>query len=181
MFACFTPAKEVAEALKEEFGLDLQPFQLYPWDADRPAGKDLPEEYVALFRETRAKYRESVQDVAIANRVWRMKEYQKMYDRATGELTHKSNGKHDPKLKNDNFALKILEQVAKETGGTYSRMIQVDHQHTHAGVNGTPLAPQIVVQFAPSPAMPDPQKAFLLAAAKPEKADETDVIDVELA
>lgn len=166
-FACWTPANEIALKISEEFEIDLQPFQLYPYDPDRPVGKDLPEELIRLHQEYREKYRQTIGDLPIANQVYRLRELQRMFDKATGEL--------DP---NPKLALKALEAAAKETGGAYRRLIHVEH----TTANGAPLpTPTIVVQFTPPPQIPNPAQVFEIAAAKEAEALDLipEVIDVE--
>jgi hypothetical protein len=166
-FACWTPAETIALKISEEFEIDLRPFQLYPYDPDRPVGKDLPEELINLHQEYRAKYRETIGDIPIANQVYRLHELQRMYDKATSEVNP-----------NPNLALKAMEAAAKETGGVYRRLIQVEH----TAANGAPLpTPTLVVQFTPAPAIPNPAQAFQIAAVKEAEAigEIPEIIDVE--
>lgn len=157
-FATWTPAPEIALKIHEEFGLDVQAWQLFAYDPDRPSGKDLPEELLNLHQEYREKYRDAIGDIPIANQVYRLKELQRMYDKATSELKP-----------NANIALKALEAAAKETGGAYRRMLTVEH----TGAGGAPLPPAIVVQFNTTAQIPDPGAVFQIEAAK-----EAEVIDV---
>lgn len=138
-FACWTPASEIADHLLRDLGVRVATHQLYRYDPDRPAGRDLPEELKNLHAEAREEYREAVGDVPISNRVYRMRELQRMYERATDEV-HGS----------DKFALQCLEQAAKECGGAYERSIQVEH----VGKGGSALPPAIQISFA------DPRQLF---------------------
>lgn len=168
-FACWTPAPEIVAKIRDEFNIvDLQPFQIFAYDPDRPSGKDLPEELLNLHKEYREKYRESIQDIPIANQVYRLKELQRMYDKATREGIF--NPRSGQTTTNPRLALECLEAAAKETGGVYKRSLTVEH----TGAGGAPLPPAIVVQFAPTLQVPEPEKIFQIAARK-----EADAIDVE--
>lgn len=138
-YACFAQPKEVVERIKEEFGLELEPFQTYAWDPARPAGKDLPQDLITIHEETRQRYKESTGNIAIASQTYRLEQLQRMYDRAV--LDEK------PKLQ-----LEIITAAAKETGGVFTRQVQVEHT---LPAGASIAAPVINVTFSGPPLKPN--------------------------
>jgi len=137
-FACWHTAPEICDMVLREFGARIQPQQIYKLDPSRPASKDPAEELVKLYDETREEYRDAVSDLPIANRVWRMRELQKMYERASDEI-------HG----NEKLALQALEQAAKEQADYYKRAFSVDHT-----TGGQALPPAFNITFV------SPKKVF---------------------
>ncbi|WP_049058606.1 DUF2280 domain-containing protein, partial [Achromobacter xylosoxidans] len=51
--ACWDTPSQVAEAVKEEYGLDVPRMQVAQYDPTKVAGKDLAKKWVQLFHDTR--------------------------------------------------------------------------------------------------------------------------------
>lgn len=136
--AAYTPAPEICTAVLREFGARIQPQQTYRFDPKRPAGKSMPEELLALFHDARAKFNEAIDDIPVASRSYRLSQLQKLYERATDEVTG-----------NPIHASHLLEQAAKECGKAYERAVQVEHSGI---VNLAP--PVIQISFT------DPREVF---------------------
>ena len=120
--ACRDTPQEVAEAVKQEFKIELDRRQCASYDPTKPAGQNLSKKFVQLFEETRKKFDEGLIDIPIANKHFRLKQYQKQLER---------------NAKNTVMSLKILEQAAKDSGGLYTNQTKTEH----TGKDGAPLNP----------------------------------------
>jgi len=92
--------------------------QCASYDPTKPAGQNLSKKFVQLFEETRKKFDEGLIDIPIANKHFRLKQYQKQLER---------------NAKNTVMSLKILEQAAKDVGGQFTNRQEL------TGKNGEPL------------------------------------------
>ena len=116
--ACRDTPQEVAEAVKQEFKIELDRRQCASYDPTKPAGQNLSKKFVQLFEETRKKFDEGLIDIPIANKHFRLKQYQKQLER---------------NAKNTVMSLKILEQAAKDVGGQFTNKQEI------TGKDGGPL------------------------------------------
>ena len=116
--ACRDTPQEVAEAVKQEFKIELDRRQCASYDPTKPAGQNLSKKFVQLFNETRDKFDAGLIDIPIANKHFRLKQYQKQLER---------------NAKNTVMSLKILEQAAKDVGGQFTNRQEL------TGKNGEPL------------------------------------------
>ena len=78
--ACRDTPQEVADLVKQEFDLVIDRSQVALYDPTKRRGKNLNKGYVQLFEETRKKFDSGLNDIPIANKYYRLKEIQKMYD-----------------------------------------------------------------------------------------------------
>lgn len=118
--ARFKRPSEIVKALQEVFDID--------WVTARAVhGYDPTKSYYdggavleALFKETRKAYVERTEDMAVANQVYRLKRLQSMSEAAEAE------GKIA-------LAAQLLEQAAKDCGGIFTnvRNIQGELNHNH--------------------------------------------------
>lgn len=107
--ACFKTPSEVEKLVKEHCGVATTRQAIERYDPTKVAGKDLSEELKDLFKETRAKWIEDTQDVAVSHQRYRLEKLQEVVDhvRASGN-------------KNYTLLLQSLEQAAKEKGGFFT-------------------------------------------------------------
>ncbi|MEC6413528.1 DUF2280 domain-containing protein [Achromobacter xylosoxidans] len=124
--ACWDTPSQVAEAVKEEFGLDVPRMQVAQYDPTKVAGKDLAKKWRDLFEATRKRFREEVAEIPIADQAYRLRQLGKIYER------HISHG-------NVIGAAGVLEQAAKEVGGAFT------NRREHTGVGGGPIEQKTVV------------------------------------
>lgn len=126
--ACFDTPTQVADAVKEEFGLSIQRQQVATYDPTKHAGKNLSKKWRAVFDATREKFKDDVSEIPIAQRSYRLRVLQRIATKAEG-------------MKNMALAIQVLEQAAKEVGDTY-----VNRQRTDGREGGdVPPPTQIVV------------------------------------
>ncbi|WP_122498929.1 DUF2280 domain-containing protein [Pseudomonas viridiflava] len=104
--ACFDTPSQVAEQVKQEFGIEISRQQCESHDPTKRAGVNLAARWVTLFHDTRKRFREDTAEIPIANRAYRL--------RALGRIVEKAEG-----MRNLALALQVLEQAAKESGDMY--------------------------------------------------------------
>jgi hypothetical protein len=110
--ASFVGAADIVRWLKEEHELETSWHQITAYDPTKPFYR-AGDKWVIIFQETRKGYIEDQLSQPIANGGYRLGEMQKHYDSAV-------------KRKNIGQALEILERAAKEVGGLYSNVRNVN-------------------------------------------------------
>lgn len=115
--ACRDTPQEVADLVKQEFGIEVDRMQCAAYDPTKAAGKNLSAKFKKLFEETRKKFDKGLVDIPIANKHYRMKQYDKLLQ----------------KTKNTVMALRIMEQAAKDSGGLYTNKTEL------TGADGGPI------------------------------------------
>lgn len=104
--ACFDTPSQVVEAVQKEFSIAVTRQQVETHDPTKYSGKGLAKRWVALFEDTRKRFREETADIPIANRAYRL--------RALGRMAEKAES-----MKNMALTAQLLEQAAKEVGDVY--------------------------------------------------------------
>lgn len=104
--ACFDTPSQVAESVQREFGVAVTRQQVETHDPTKVSGKGLAKRWVALFNDTRERFRQETADIPIANRAYRL--------RVLGRLAEKAEG-----MRNLPLTAQLLEQAAKECGDMY--------------------------------------------------------------
>lgn len=120
--ACFDTPSQAAKGIKAEFGLEILPQQCEAYDPNKRAGNRLSDKYKLIFEETRKTFLEDMSLIGVSHRAVRLRTLQRMIERAEGQ---------------GNLALtaQLLEQVAKETGDSYTNR----HKLEHTGKDGGPI------------------------------------------
>lgn len=129
--ACFDTPTQVAQAVKQEFNIEITRQQVAQHDPTKSTGANLAAKWRVLFEDTRKRFRDDTADIPIANRSYRLRVLDRMAVRAEG-------------MKNMALAAQLLEQAAKESGGAYTNKQQVDLSSSDGSM--TPKAPQQVDQ-----------------------------------
>ena len=112
--ACFDTPSQVVEAVQKEYGVAVTRQQVETHDPTKTSGKGLAKRWVALFEDTRRRFREETAEIPIANRAYRL--------RALGRIAERAET-----MKNLPLAIQVLEQAAKEVGDVYvNRATKVD-------------------------------------------------------
>lgn len=122
LLACFKSPSQVSKFVKEQFEIEVERQAVEAYDPTKVAGKDLSEELKELFQETRAKYIESVGNVAVAHQRYRLDKIQEVIERA-----------ESGRLINDALLMQALELGAKERGGMFT------NRREHTGAGGGPI------------------------------------------
>lgn len=116
--ACRDTPQEVAEQALQEFGVKVDRKQVQSYDPTKAAGKNLSKKFIELFNKTRADFDAGLIDIPIAQKHYRLKQYQKQLER---------------NAKNTVMSLKILEQAAKDVGGQFTNRQEI------TGKDGKPI------------------------------------------
>lgn len=115
--ACFETPQQVVEAVKQEYKLEISRQQVALYDPTKVAGRNLSKKLKDLFNRTRKDFRENIEDIAIANKAFRLRELQKMYEDSGRNKRVKQN---------------LLKQAFQETDGRVTRQ-------EVTGANGGPI------------------------------------------
>lgn len=118
--ACYDTPTQAADAVKEEFGIEITRQQAASYDPTKTMGKTLAKKWRDLFHETRERFRKEVAEIPIADQAYRLRQLHRMTQEAM-------------KRKNIVLAASLLEQAAKEQGGMFTNKREV------SGPNGGPI------------------------------------------
>lgn len=80
--ACFDSPSQVAEAVKANFGVTVSRQQVEIHDPTKRSSKGLAKRWVMLFEDTRANFRETIVEVPVANRAYRLLSLGRMLEEA---------------------------------------------------------------------------------------------------
>ncbi|MEN8392407.1 DUF2280 domain-containing protein [Acinetobacter indicus] len=108
--ACRDTPQEVVDLVKQEYGIQISRSQCQAYDPTKYSGRNLSKKFVELFHKTRADFDAGLIDIPIANKHYRLKQYQKQLER---------------NAKNTVMSLKILEQAAKDVGGQFTNRQEI--------------------------------------------------------
>lgn len=78
--ACFDTPQQVADAVKQRFGIEIERQQCENYDPTKYAGRNLSKKLRDLFERTRKDFQINIYGVPLANKAVRLKELQKMYE-----------------------------------------------------------------------------------------------------
>lgn len=112
--ACYDTPDQVAKAVKAEFDIVISRQHCENYDPNKIAGKRLSQKWRDLFHSTRKTFLEDISSIPIANRAVRIRRLERMADQAE-------------KSRNMDLAGRLLEQIAKESGGQYTNKHRVEH------------------------------------------------------
>ena len=77
--ACFETPQQVADAVKQQFKIEIERQQVALYDPTKYAGRNLSKKLKGLFEKTREDFKSNVYDIPLANKAVRLNELQKMY------------------------------------------------------------------------------------------------------
>lgn len=145
--ACFDTPTQVANAVKEEFGIAIERMQVAAYDPTKFAGRSLSKKWREIFEATREAFLKDQASIPIANQNFRLRALDRLYQNAA------SRG-------NAALAAQLLEQAAKESGGSFTNRREM------TGKDGAPLIPQKSAQD-----MTDDELAAYLGASGARAVD----------
>lgn len=111
--ACFDTPTQVADAVKEEFGLEVSRMRVAAYDPTKSTGRDLSKKWRAIFDEARRQFLEQTAAIPVANQAYRLR----VLDRLVTKTERQGNTA---------LTAQLLEQAAKETGGSFTNRQKVD-------------------------------------------------------
>ncbi|MFY4973788.1 DUF2280 domain-containing protein [Acinetobacter baumannii] len=89
--ACFETPQQVADAVQQRFGIEIDRRQCEGYDPTKFSGRNLSKKLTELFHQTREDFRKNIFDIPIANQAFRLREIQKMYEDAGKNKVAKQN------------------------------------------------------------------------------------------
>ncbi|MBP8005323.1 MAG: DUF2280 domain-containing protein [Acinetobacter sp.] len=108
--ACFETPQQVADAVKQEFGIEILRQQVAAYDPTKPTGKNLSKKLRVLFENTRESFKQNVFDIPLANKSFRLNELQKIYNNSKGS-----------RLKQN-----LIKQARDEMNGHAAQLLDVE-------------------------------------------------------
>lgn len=110
--ACYQTYSEVALSVKELFGIEIERQQVYLYDPTKQ--KKIAKKWKDIFVFARNHFLEVVTEIPIANKAYRLKELNRMYQ-----------DEKRKKIQNQFSMRQTIEQAAKESGDYYSSRIKI--------------------------------------------------------
>ena len=95
-----------ADAVEEIYKIKIDRKQCHSYDPTKYAGRNLSKKLKDLFEQTRNDFRKNIEDIAIANKAFRLRELQNMYE---------DSGKNKRAKQN------LLKQAFQETDGRVTK------------------------------------------------------------
>ena len=108
--ACRDTPQEVAEQVLQEFGVKVDRKQCQSYDPTKAAGKNLSKKFIELFNKTRADFDAGLIDIPIAQKYYRLKQYQKHLEK---------------NARNTVMSLNIMKQAAQDLGGQFTNRQEI--------------------------------------------------------
>lgn len=119
--AVFDRPSEVRDALKDRHGVEADLNQLAHYDPTTKTGQRLADKWKELFWQTREAFLEEQKGIALAHKSKRLRELEKQYYRLQGRLDELPEQNVLGKSEIEEDMREVLEQIAKECGGKYTR------------------------------------------------------------
>ncbi len=115
----FDTPSQVADAVKEVFGIEITRMQAYAYDPTRPR-YDLSKRWKEIFEESRKSAIDESSNTGIAHKAVRLARIERMYQTAIN-------------MGNVPLAMQLSELAAKETDGAFKNSMtgNVNHLHDH--------------------------------------------------
>lgn len=123
--ARFDTPTEVQKAVKDNFDVTTSLQNITAYDPTNRMGKDLSKDLVDEFNATRTLFKENLDSIPVANKVYRLQKMQNIIN---------ANGK------NSMLVLQTLEQAAKEVGGAFTNQVKKEL----SGPDGKPIKVETV-------------------------------------
>jgi hypothetical protein len=116
--ACRDTPQEVAELVKQEFKINIERSHIAAYDPTKISGRNLSKKFVDLFNETREKFDAGLIDIPIAQKFYRMRQYQKHLEKNSRNVV---------------MSLNIMKQAAQDLGGQFTNRQEI------TGKDGKPI------------------------------------------
>lgn len=123
--ACFETPQQVVDLVREEYGIEITRQQVASYDPTKATCRGMSKKLKDLFSFSRKAFQENILDIPIANKAFRLKELQGMYDDSGRNKRLKQN---------------LLKQALQETDGRTTKV-------EHTGKDGADLEIKIVREF----------------------------------
>lgn len=117
--ACYDTPQQVADAVREEYGLEIDRRQVQSYDPER-AGKKPGAKWCELHAETRGRFLKEVDQIPMSQKAVRLRRLERIYIRADSR-------------KNDVLAKEAIIEAERICGGIYTNRREL------TGKDGEPL------------------------------------------
>jgi len=104
--ACFDTPQQVVDAVRVKYGIEIDRQQVASYDPTKATCRGISKALKKLFEQTRNDFRKNIEDIAIANKAFRLRELQNMYE---------DSGKNKRAKQN------LLKQAFQETDGRVTK------------------------------------------------------------
>lgn len=136
--ACYDTPTQVANAVRDEFAIEVDRRQVAEYDPSKASGRYVSTKLRAIFEATRKAFKDDVSTIPIASQAYRLRTLNRLLVKVEGQG-------------NTALAAQLVEQAAKETGGTFTNRREV------TGADGTPvMTPMSLADFYAG-TRPEPQ------------------------
>lgn len=107
--ACRDTPQDVVESVKQEFDVVITRSQCQAYDPTKYQGRNLSPKFKELFEKTRKDFDAGLVNIPIANKFYRLRQYQKFLERTRNLKT----------------GMNILKQAAQEIGGQFTNRQEI--------------------------------------------------------
>lgn len=129
--ACFDTPTQIAEQVKQEFGLTITIQQVSSYDPTKAIAKNLGQKWIDLFNATRSRFQTEISDIPIANKAYRLRMLNRMATKAET-------------MRNLALTASLVEQAAKECGDAYTNRQKVEHTSPDGSMTPRPTTIRLV-------------------------------------
>ena len=112
--ACFETPQQVADAVMQRYGIEIDRRQCENYDPTKFAGKNLSKKLKDLFTRTRKEFQTNIHDIPLANKAVRLTELQKMYNGLTGNRVMKTKLIKQIKEEMQGYEIQLLDAQLKQ-------------------------------------------------------------------
>jgi hypothetical protein len=163
--ACHDTPSQVAESVKDMFGLDVNRAQIQTYDPYKSQGRNLSAKFKDIFDATRKAFLAGAAEIPIASKAFRLRALHRSYEFFVSKKNHIA-------------ANQVLEQAAKEVGEFYTNKIKLSDNNGNAlsiwlnqiGGSSLPIAKEVEGQvIEQDAAVQDEKKEPAKALTKPIK------------
>ena len=112
--ACFDTPQQVADAVQQRFGIEIDRRQCEGYDPTKFSGRNLSKKLKDLFIRTRKDFKSNIYDIPLANKAVRLNELQKMYEDWNKNKKMKQNIIKQIKDEMHGYELQLLDAQLKQ-------------------------------------------------------------------
>lgn len=112
--ACFDTPQQVADAVKQRFGIEIERQQCENYDPTKFGGRNLSKKLKELFERTRKDFQTNIYGVPLANKAVRLKELQRMYEDWNKNKKMKQNIIKQFKDEMQGYEIQLLDAQLKQ-------------------------------------------------------------------
>ena len=112
--ACFETPQQVVDAVREEFGIEIERQQVASYDPTKATCRGMSKKLKDLFIRTRKDFKSNIYDIPLANKAVRLNELQKMYEDWNKNKKMKQNIIKQIKDEMHGYEIQLLDAQLKQ-------------------------------------------------------------------